>query len=170
MDRSTTGHGAGPERSHHSRSAVARAAWILLAVLALYQGLWAQLAPRSFYDSFPGGGMSWVSTEGPYNEHLVRDIGGLVNGLAVVALVAAWTLSRTVVVAAALAWLVYTVPHFAFHVAHPLDDPSMQALNVVVLSLEVLLPLLGLLLVVGWRELPEGAALHRGTPTGAASR
>src|SRR5690348_13415732 len=75
MATSTAGPGAGPAHTHHTRSTVARAALSLLAVLALYQGIWAQLAPRSFFEGFPGG-MGWIATEGPYNEHLVRDVGG----------------------------------------------------------------------------------------------
>jgi hypothetical protein len=35
------------------------------------------------------GAMGWVPTEGPSNEHLVRDFGGLANGLAAVAIAAA---------------------------------------------------------------------------------
>lgn len=140
------------ERTRSDRSAepgpgatlIARIALLLLAAAAFYQGIWAQLAPRSFFEDFPGG-MGWVAVEGPYNEHLVRDIGGLVNGLAVVAVVAAWTLSRTLLLATAAAWLVYAVPHLGFHLAHPLDDASMQTLNVVVLTSEVALPVLGLL-------------------------
>ena len=127
-----------------ARKTTARVAMLLLAAAALYQGLWAQLAPRSFYRDFPGG-MSWIAREGAYNEHLVRDIGGLVNGLAVVAIVAAWSLSKPVLVATATGWLVYSVPHFGFHVSHPLDDTSMQALNVAVLASQIILPLLGLL-------------------------
>jgi hypothetical protein len=84
-----------------ARKVVARGALLLLAAAALYQGVWAQLAPRSFFVDFPGG-MSWVAGEGPYNEHLARDIGGLINGLAVVAIVAAWTLSRPLLLANAL--------------------------------------------------------------------
>jgi hypothetical protein len=167
MHDSAGGSGTGHEHAH-TRAVGARTAWGLLAVLALYQGIWAQLAPRSFFDSFPGG-MGWVATEGPFNEHLVRDVGGLVNGLAVVALVAAWTLSRTLAVAGALAWLVYGVPHLAFHVAHPLDDPSMQVINVVVLVTEVALPLLGLVLVTGWHGPAAGPAVRR-APTGVAGR
>jgi hypothetical protein len=127
-----------------TRRFIARVALLLLAGAALYQGVWAQLAPRSFYEQFPNG-MSWVVGEGPYNEHLVRDIGGLVNGMAVVALVAAVTLSRPLLVTTAIAWLTYALPHLAFHVAHPLDEPGQQAVNVVVLCSEVLLPVVGLL-------------------------
>ncbi|MEW9533993.1 hypothetical protein, partial [Microbispora sp. NPDC049125] len=38
-----------------TRRLVARVALLLLAGAALYQGLWAQFAPRSFYDGFPNG-------------------------------------------------------------------------------------------------------------------
>ena len=40
-------------------------------------GLWATASPESFYDDFPGMGRVWVAVDGPYNEHLVRDVGGL---------------------------------------------------------------------------------------------
>jgi hypothetical protein len=56
----------------------------LLAAAGLYQGAWAQVGPRSYFESFPDD-MSWIAVDGPYNEHLVRDIGGLVNGLSLVA-------------------------------------------------------------------------------------
>jgi hypothetical protein len=50
----------------------------VLLLIALVTGLWALLAPRSFYDSFPGGsGMHWVSADGPYNRHLVGDVGSM---------------------------------------------------------------------------------------------
>jgi hypothetical protein len=96
--------------------------------------------------------MSWIAREGVYNEHLVRDIGGLVNGLAVLAVVAAWTLARPVLVATAVAWLVYSIPHFTFHVSHPLGDSSMQGFNLVVLTSQIVLPLLGLLAISTRRE------------------
>jgi hypothetical protein len=89
-----------------------------LAVLVLSQGslaLWALLAPRSFYDDFPGGGSSWVSPLGPYDEHLVRDIGALSLALTVVLLAAAiWPQQRLRLVAG-LAYLAWSVPHLIFH-------------------------------------------------------
>jgi hypothetical protein len=135
---------AAPRAVDGARRLVARVALLLLALAGLYQGVWAQIGPRSFFEQFPGG-MSWIAIEGPYNEHLVRDIGGLVNGLSVVAILAAWSLSRPLLAANAVGWLVYALPHFAFHVSHPLDDAGMQTLNVLVLTGEVVLPLLGLL-------------------------
>ena len=39
-------------------------------------GLQALFTPRSFYDDFPLG-RGWVAMDGPYNQHLVRDVGSL---------------------------------------------------------------------------------------------
>jgi len=90
----------------------------ILAVTAVYVGAWAELAPRSFYDSFPGFGHRWVSAAGPYNEHLVRDVGGLYLALLLVSL---WAVVRSrgeIFALAGCAWLVFSVPHFVFHMAH----------------------------------------------------
>jgi hypothetical protein len=150
--RTGPGHDqAAPHQPARWRLVVGRASLVLLGAAALYQGVWAQMAPQSFFVSFPGG-MSWVAREGPFNEHLTRDVGGLVNGLAVVALLAAWTVSSALTTANAIGWLVYAVPHFAYHVTHPLEDSHMQILNVGVLTGEIALPLLGLLAVLGRRQ------------------
>src|SRR4051812_49195590 len=81
-------------------------------------GLWAAFAPRSFYDDFPGGGRHWVAVDGPFNEHLVRDVGTLNLALAVVAGIAAFTVVPLLVRVAASALLVNAVPHLAYHLAH----------------------------------------------------
>ena len=67
-----------------------RVALGLLAVSSLVVGVWAGFFPQSFYDSFPGLGRHWVRVDGPYNEHLVRDVGTLNLGLAALAATAAW--------------------------------------------------------------------------------
>ena len=39
---------------------------VVLAVtllLALYVGVWAEAAPRAFYDAFPGFGLHWIDAE-----------------------------------------------------------------------------------------------------------
>lgn len=94
-----------------------------LALVSLQIGVWAQFAPRSFYDDFPGLGRTWVSVDGPYNEHLVRDVGGLYLALAVLVVAAMVTLSRAVVVTACIAVLVSGVPHLVYHVVNR-DDLS----------------------------------------------
>ncbi len=93
-----------------------RAGLAFLAAGAALVGFWALLAPRSFYDDFPGGGRSWVSALPPYNEHLVRDVGGLNLALALVLAWAAASLDRRLVAAGLAAYLVSAVPHFIFHI------------------------------------------------------
>jgi len=89
-----------------------------LALISLEIGVWAQFFPRSFFDHYPGLGRAWVAVDGPYNEHLVRDVGGLNLGLAAVLIIALVTLSRTTIIAACLASLLYGVPHLLYHIAH----------------------------------------------------
>jgi hypothetical protein len=158
--------GGDPGEVRRARRIVARVALLLLAAAGLYQGLWAQVAPRSFFERFPDG-MSWIAAEGPYNEHLARDIGGLVNGLSVVAILAAWSLSRPLLAANALGWLVYSLPHLGYHLSQPLDDASMQTLNVLVLGSEVVLPVVGLLGASRGRKLPTTASRDRAQPSTA---
>lgn len=87
-----------------------------LAAVQLGTGLWALLAPRSWYDSYPGLGLIWVEPTGPYNEHFVTDLGAALAALAVLALAAAVSLRRGLVRAALLAWLVFSLPHFVSHI------------------------------------------------------
>ncbi len=54
-----------------------RAGLLFLAATTLNGSLWALPFPRSFYEDFPLPGRDWVSTLGPYDEHLVRDYGAL---------------------------------------------------------------------------------------------
>jgi hypothetical protein len=125
-----------------------RGGLLVLAVSALTVGLWALLVLRSFYDDFPLPGRDWVSTLGPYNEHLVRDVGALNLALGVLLVVAAVLLERRLVQTSLVAYLAYAVPHFIFHVstghAFPLED---NIANVITLGLAVLLPLVLLALV-----------------------
>jgi hypothetical protein len=120
----------------------------LLVLLSLNSliGLWAAFAPRSFYDDFPGGGRSWVSPDGPYNEHLVRDFGALNMALSVLTIAAAIMLVRSLAVTAALGWLAYSVPHLVYHLRH-LDvyETSDQIANVTAL---VFAPVLAIAVLV----------------------
>lgn len=94
---------------------------VLLAILVISAaplGLWATLAPRSFYDNFPGMGRHWVAIDGPYNHHLVSDFGALNLALCAVTIVALVTLQRTIVRTTAVAWLLYAIPHELYHATH----------------------------------------------------
>ncbi len=87
-----------------------------LTLSNLQIGFWALVAPRSFYDGFPGLGRGWISVDGPYNEHLIRDFGALNLSLAVVFVAAAVTLNPTIIRTACAAALIWGVPHFIYHV------------------------------------------------------
>ena len=90
----------------------------ILAIGIAPVALWATLSPRGFYDDFPGGGRHWVALDGPYNEHLVRDVGALSLALLLVAVWALVTSSRPLVQAAAAAFLVNGVLHVVYHLAN----------------------------------------------------
>jgi hypothetical protein len=130
---------------------IVRIALALLAFIGLQVGLWAAFAPQSFYDDFPGAGRIWVSVDGPYNQHLVRDVGALNLALAVVAIVALVTLNRAVVLAAGGAWLAYGLPHLTYHLRHldPLDSADQVA---VPLSLLLSVVVAGMVLWTAWRN------------------
>ena len=89
-----------------------------LALVSVQIGAWALLAPRSFYDGFPGLGRAWVSVDGPYNEHLVRDVGALNLALTAIFVLAAVSLSRSLIVGAAIAAMVWGVPHLVYHLVN----------------------------------------------------
>ena len=90
----------------------------ILALTGLYVGIWAAGWPHQFYDSFPGLGRHWVLALGPYNEHLVRDVGGLYLAMAVVTGWAVARRSADVFAMVGVGWLVFNVLHFAYHVRH----------------------------------------------------
>lgn len=128
----------------HSR--LLRIVLVLLAAQGAIVGVWATFAPRSFYDDFPGGGRSWVSPDGPFNEHLVRDVGSLYLAVTVLTIAAAVLLARSLVVVAALSWIAQGVPHLVYHLRHlEVYDTGDQVANVTGL---VLVPLLAVGLLV----------------------
>jgi len=99
-------------------STVVRVGLAVLAIQGAVLGVWAGFAPRSFYDDFPGLGRHWVMVDGPYNEHLVRDVGWLNLALTVVTVWAMVALARALVLATLVAWLVADLPHLGYHAAH----------------------------------------------------
>jgi hypothetical protein len=143
-------------------STLRKVALVVLAANGLMVGLWALAAPRSFYDDFPGAGRVWVAVDGPYNEHLVRDVGGLNLALALVACIALVTGSDLVARAAGAAWLVFGVPHLVYHALHldPFDAVDSVGL-VVALSFTVLAGIVAVL--------PDRAALPDRTETSPAA-
>jgi hypothetical protein len=104
----------------------------LLAVLtasAVYVGGWAAAFPRSFYDSFPGLHRVWVAVDGPYNEHLVRDVGAFYLAFAIGGVLAMTWRDRRVTLALAAAWTTFSLPHLGYHLHHLGDLPTADAVG-----------------------------------------
>jgi hypothetical protein len=94
---------------------------VLLIVIAAGNalvGVWASVAPESFYDEFPGAGRHWVAVDGPFNEHLVRDVGVLNLALMAVVIAALVRPARYLLQVVAGAELIYSLPHFLYHLSH----------------------------------------------------
>ena len=125
----------------------------ILAVSSLQLGVWATFWPAQFYRTFPGGGRTWVAVNGPYNEHFVRDFGGLNLAIAVLLIAAVVTMTTAMVRTASVGYLVFGVPHLVYHLRH-LDvfNSTDKTINAVVLSLAVLLALGALLLSLPTEE------------------
>lgn len=104
-----------------NRPLVMRILLALLAWPALMLGVWATFAPRNWYENFPGIGQSWIAIDGPYNQHLIGDVGALNLALFSVTAVALVKLDSLLVRTTAAAWLVYSVPHLLYHATH--SDP-----------------------------------------------
>jgi hypothetical protein len=128
------------ERPRHQ--AWLRIGLLFLAATTLNGSLWALPFPRSFYEDFPLPGRDWVSTLGPYDEHLVRDYGALNLALGILLVATAIFLERRLTRVALVAWLGYAVPHFVFHTTltehfSPFDNVGQLGS----LGLQVLLPM-----------------------------
>lgn len=123
----------------------------LTAAVGLYVGVWAELLPRSFYTAFPGLGLHWISMDGAYDEHLIRDVGSFYLALTAVSIAGIVARSAVVGRIAGLGWTVFGVLHFAYHVTH-LDGSFVdKAGNVVSLGISAMLGI-ALLFPVGTTE------------------
>lgn len=132
---------------------LARAALWAMLVIQLLTGLWQQVLPRAFYDAFPGFGMAWVSPDGPYNEHLLRDVGGLNLALAFLLGLAIARPSPALARGVSVAVLIAQVPHFLYHAAHLdlLPTTLDRALQTGALALLIALPVVVLIAMHEWR-------------------
>jgi uncharacterized membrane protein len=92
-----------------------RFALIYLTVSIGWLAVWILVAPKGFYDTFPGAGVHWVSGLPPYNEHLERDFGAAALGLTLLAALSAYWMERRLVQAAAISLFAAGLPHLAYH-------------------------------------------------------
>jgi hypothetical protein len=141
-----------------------RIALIYLTVTIGLLAIWILVAPRGFYDNFPGGSAHWVSALPPYNEHLERDFGAASLGLALLAGLAAYWMDRRVIQATALAMLAAGLPHLAYHLTTTERYSTGDNIaSLIGLALDVVLPL-GLLYLVS-----DGAQRAPARPANAES-
>jgi alkylhydroperoxidase family enzyme len=148
-----------------SRTLVFRAGLWALAAIQAIDGVYALLAPRSFYDDFPLG-RGWVAALPGYSEHLVRDVGSLFLATAVVLAAAAIFLGRRLVIVALVSFLTFSVPHFIYHLFN-LDVYATGDViaNVFGLAATVVIPI-GLLWLLAQPE-PAAASTAAAKPSGA---
>ncbi|GED99073.1 hypothetical protein nbrc107697_31120 [Gordonia crocea] len=135
----------------------ARVALGLVAVPQLVVGLWAVLAPRHFFDHFPGFGPLLVAAEPPFNAHLTSDTGtGFVATGVFAAVAAGWGL-RPLVFVAGLSLSAFALPHFCYHLLNPAEllSGAENVVNVVVLGVALAVPV-----AVAWANRPRGAAVR----------
>ncbi|WP_106583102.1 hypothetical protein [Murinocardiopsis flavida] len=119
-----------------------RAGLVGLALVEFTVGAWQALLPASFYND-----IDWVARYPPFNDHLMRDLGGLNLALGVVLAGAALVLERRFVVTALLAFLMYSSSHVLFHATHTEHFTRAEAtVQVLTLGVGVLIPLALLLL------------------------
>jgi len=112
---------------------ITRIILVAMALFGLIPGAWAAVAPESFYWDFPKIRSAWVSSDGPFNEHLLRDIGAFFLALGILALIAAISGRLLAARLAGTAWLVFGTVHAAYHFTHLHVYPESidQWLNVV---------------------------------------
>lgn len=116
-----------------------------VALSSLFIGAWAQFFSQSFYASFPGFGV-WVAGDGPFNEHLIRDLGGLNLSLAVLGGLALLKPQLLDSRGLGAAYLVLYIPHLMYHLLH-LPHVSAPLDRVTSLSALILSVLVGVLLL-----------------------
>lgn len=118
-----------------------RAVLVGLGGIQFLNGLWATLSPTGFYGDFPLG-RGWVEALPAYNEHLMRDVGGLFLATGLVLLAAAFTLDRRLTLVALVSYLLFSVPHTIFHLLNLEPYGTGDAIaNAVTLISTVVLPL-----------------------------
>ncbi|GGI40548.1 hypothetical protein GCM10010988_29630 [Cnuibacter physcomitrellae] len=118
------------------------AALIGTIAIAAVVGVWAYVLPREFYDHFPSFLGEWISQDGPYNEHLIRDHGAQYLALGAASVTALIWRSQVVYRVLGIAWATFGVLHFGYHVTH-LDHmtPADGTAQVIVLAVAALLGL-----------------------------
>ncbi len=147
-----------------------RVLMLLLAIPNVVTGLWAVASPQHWYDNFPGWAPQLVAALPPYNEHLATDAGaGLLATGVVMGLAAVW-LRRDVIITAAFGYLVFSLPHFVWHLTNPSDALTTSENTVNDVSLAAAVVGAGVVLMWQWHHSvtrPTGPTVSDSELTGA---
>lgn len=110
------------------------------SVIALVVGIWAHFFAQGFYENFPAVWGKWIHQDGPYNQHLVQDVGAMYLALGFASLCGlVWRSAQTLRVLG-VAWTTFGLLHFSYHLAHLAGMTVTDAVgNVVGLGLCLLL-------------------------------
>lgn len=98
--------------------------WGLTAEMFVIGGP-AATAPGWFFTDFPFG-RGWVASAGPYNEHVIRDLGAAYLAFGVVLAWAAIRPDAQLARAATLGAVAANVPHLMFHLMHTAQLPTVD--------------------------------------------
>lgn len=129
-----------------------RWALTILGLLHLAWGIPATVAPRWFFDHFPGFGHRWTAAYPPYNEHLMTDVGAAFTTLGVILLLAAWMMDRKVTIVVLIGLLVFSTIHLGYHALHRGGLHAVDlAASIASLVAGVIVPLALLLLTLSRR-------------------
>ncbi|MDT7796689.1 MAG: hypothetical protein QOI78_122 [Actinomycetota bacterium] len=120
---------------------------MFFGVVEAVTGIWPLVTPTGFYQDFPGFRAGWVSMDGPFNEHLLRDFGGLNLALAALLIGAAVIGTTAVARLAAVAAVLFGLPHFLYHLGHVSHFEQIdQVLIIATTGLGVVVPIVLLLI------------------------
>lgn len=109
-------------------------------IIAAGVGVWAYFLPREFYDHFPSLLGEWISQDGPFNEHLIRDHGAQYLALGAGSVAALFWRSQPLYRVIGIVWGTFGVLHFAYHVTHLGHMTTSDAIaQVVVLAIAAVL-------------------------------
>ena len=127
-------------RDDHRVGGIQLAALIGSIAIAAVVGTWAYFFPEHFYNHFPAVLGEWISQDGPYNEHLIRDHGAQYLALGAASVFGLFWHTQIGYRLLGVAWTVFGVLHFAYHVTHLSHmSASDQISQVIVLGFAVVL-------------------------------
>ncbi len=115
-----------------------------LAILFLDElvvGAWNAISPETFYRYFPT-----VDLTPPFSEHYARDFGGATLGIALLLGIALVFPKAHFVIPAALAFSIFSVPHFFYHAANLEGATITEAISLT--AANAIVALLGIIIIL----------------------